>query len=330
MPVRLFAIFWSACTLIGVFFGAKSFIGGLQTYSFSETTGIVTNSTLKVDRDSDGATYRAEVMYKYTVQGQHFTGDRLRYGAMGTSDQKFTQGLVSRYKKNAKVSVYYDPSRPSEAVLEKGVSRQLPYLTIFFTPFVTIMIGLWLFVARGAKAAPGGVEVIEDQLTTRARLSHLPPHSVGLIALCAATFIATFAVALTAGVNAAPELVAAVWLLILSIVFGFYFWHRKKIASGRYDLVLDYAGSILTLPRMMGRKEEIRIPLRSIEAVSVEKIERSNDGSVIHRWIPTFLLKDGEAPQRLNEWPDRDNAESFAKWLGEKLGAPVVLPTSST
>ncbi len=327
--IGIFALFWTGCTLYFVQMICTGLLDGLQTYAYSETPGIVSSSAL----EAHGDTHSAEVKYEYTVQGRRFTGTRIRYGTMAVHDRAFMQGLSDRFKKNAPISVYYARSNPAEAVLEKGVEGSALFLPIIATPFVALTVGLWLFVALGIKnlqkdRPAGGAKVIENETMTIARLNRFPACFMALRALGVSSFVVAYAIGSVAGMNPPSTLVVSAWLLILSIVLGSYFWQRKLILSGRYDVALDCAGATLTLPKTLGRKEVVRIPLDSIEAVRVEMIDRTpeDDASftVNYVWVPTLQLKDGEEPKQVSDWRERDRAISFAKWLGGKLGKPVI------
>ena len=66
--------------------------------------------------------YWAEMKYSYLVEGVSFEGSRVDYGMESrSSKQTRADEIVALYPVGEEVLVYYDPSAPSEAVLEPGV-----------------------------------------------------------------------------------------------------------------------------------------------------------------------------------------------------------------
>lgn len=70
--------------------------------------------------DADGIEkYIAEVTYDYTVGGQTYAGDRLRFGAYAGARQKAQQD-VDRFRVGMPVEVRYAPRQPQTSTLEAG------------------------------------------------------------------------------------------------------------------------------------------------------------------------------------------------------------------
>ncbi|MES0022427.1 MULTISPECIES: DUF3592 domain-containing protein [unclassified Mesorhizobium] len=63
--------------------------------------------------------FKSRIVYSYGVAGQHYTSDRVTFGATVTASMP---GLVSgqgrSYAEGGKVDVHYDPANPASAVLE--------------------------------------------------------------------------------------------------------------------------------------------------------------------------------------------------------------------
>lgn len=76
--------------------------------------------------DEDGHTstsYYPHVEYSYTANGISYTGKQISFGGvLGRSNPSAAQDVVARYPLNAPVTVYYNPEKPSEAVLERALS----------------------------------------------------------------------------------------------------------------------------------------------------------------------------------------------------------------
>jgi hypothetical protein len=79
--------------------------------------------------------YDVEIYYDYNVGGIHYTGTRVAFGMnpawCGTTDghletkgrdaKEQAQGFVARYPPGQRVSVFYSPTHPEEALLEPGI-----------------------------------------------------------------------------------------------------------------------------------------------------------------------------------------------------------------
>ena len=59
------------------------------------------------------------VEYTYDVDGKTYKSMSISPDGMVTNDQQQAENIVARYPKGADVTVYYNPSNPSKACLEK-------------------------------------------------------------------------------------------------------------------------------------------------------------------------------------------------------------------
>ena len=86
------------------------------------TMGTVVNSYLERRSSSDGSTNYPVVQYSYQVGGQMYQSSKLAPGPEvgGTGAGK----VVARYPAGAQVLVFYDPQKPSDAVLERKAPAQ--------------------------------------------------------------------------------------------------------------------------------------------------------------------------------------------------------------
>jgi Protein of unknown function (DUF3592) len=74
-----------------------------------------------------------DIHYEYTVDNKQFTGNMVLFGGFSW---RSTRNLVAAYKPGQHVTVSYDPSTPSRAVLQPGVHiAQVIYSTIGLAAF---------------------------------------------------------------------------------------------------------------------------------------------------------------------------------------------------
>ena len=121
----------------------------LQTADSSKNwplaTGLIKHSEVVYQKndDSESGTYKAVVLYEYTVSGNKFSNDLVAYGENGSCDISHQNSIVNRYREGEEVNVYYSPQDPQESVLEPGIIGQtwiLPGAGFFFVCFGALML----------------------------------------------------------------------------------------------------------------------------------------------------------------------------------------------
>ncbi len=93
-------------------------------------------------------TFEPKVVYEYQSGGQPYQGERVSFGlTAGTSSPDWAAGIAAKYPEGSSVQVFYDPARPSEAVLEHSGAGGLKILTAVLTAVELLLIALvvlWL------------------------------------------------------------------------------------------------------------------------------------------------------------------------------------------
>lgn len=112
-----------------------------QASSWPSTLGTVTLSTIEMRRNNDGgSTPYPVVHYDYRVMSQPYQGNRVMPGlAVGGSGAR---KVVERYPAGAQVTVYYNPDKPSEALLERSMPGYLKWLWIILVILDVFLCGL--------------------------------------------------------------------------------------------------------------------------------------------------------------------------------------------
>ena len=115
-----------------------------------------------MDTDAEGYTsisYTPKVEYTYDVGDQVFTGEKLSFGfTTRYGNQTKAEAQLAHYPEGSQVTVYYDPSNPEEAVLERkptGTSTMLVLGIIFTIMGVCLACPLMVFVLTGALSTLG-------------------------------------------------------------------------------------------------------------------------------------------------------------------------------
>jgi hypothetical protein len=104
-----------------------------ESMSWPSVPGAVISSVLVTDTVGDIASFTPVVTYNYIVNGQVLQSDRVRFSSTRS------KRILTKYPKGSTVQVFYDPQRPSTAVLEKGGSTR-----VMMFVGVAVIAGSWL------------------------------------------------------------------------------------------------------------------------------------------------------------------------------------------
>ena len=126
----LFLAFFGGVIVASV---AVTMVRALATRSWTRTLGNVVDNRIVETQTSDELggvewRYQPQVWYEYSVGGETFTSTRIYVGendVVGFRYSRHAAKRLSRYPPGSPVTVYYDPHRPSRAVLEPGIDRRL-------------------------------------------------------------------------------------------------------------------------------------------------------------------------------------------------------------
>lgn len=119
--LRAFAGIFFVVGLVVLYFGIIQITKGRASAAWPAVAGVITHSEMDVNSDSDGTTYGADVSFSYQVKDTGYSSDKVSFGDFSSSDRRRARGILKQYPVGKKVSVHYDPAKPSEAVLEPGL-----------------------------------------------------------------------------------------------------------------------------------------------------------------------------------------------------------------
>jgi len=153
---RIFGLVWFIpmfVVLIPIFSIFRGYLRSRGAKGWPVTGGRVLHSSVQAShrRDSKGRTslvYEPAVVYEYLVDGQHFQSQRLSFNAVfGSSLPALAQRVVARFPPGSAVPVFYNPSNPSEAILEYSYSSFNAVLLVILLG-VEVMLGFaaWSFL----------------------------------------------------------------------------------------------------------------------------------------------------------------------------------------
>jgi len=111
-----------------------------KTWPTTEATVVSTEVEEKHEYDEDGdkhVYYYPRIHYDYRVEGQFYNGFKYKLLEASMSKRKAYE-IISNFMTGDKLTVYYNPEKPTESVLQPGEQK---YLYVF----LVIGIGLTAF-----------------------------------------------------------------------------------------------------------------------------------------------------------------------------------------
>jgi len=120
-----------------------SFISGCYLYikskdsmNWSKTNGFILDTKLykSVDGGASPISYKAQIKYSYTVEEKEYISKRIYFGGfLLDSSPSRSKKLLKKYPKGTTVDIYYNPLKPQQSVLQKGVHLDviLTFITVF-------------------------------------------------------------------------------------------------------------------------------------------------------------------------------------------------------
>jgi hypothetical protein len=316
--------FWSAITCVGLGIIVYGIAGQLRSLSFQTAEGTIDTVKMTENSSGDGGpTYGIKISYHYDADGRRYIGNRLRFrGWSGASS--VAKSLAERFGPGSKQPVYFNPAKPAEAVLIRGVQGQDLFLLLFITPFALVMLWIWLgayFLIREPSGF-SGLRVIDEGRIVRIAQSYSKAVAPVCVLLGLTSFLSIFVIGFFFG-GFDPSLTTAIvaWciVLVLPITAGATIW--RSVRRGDDDIAIDTVGKILTAPG------KLRMAFEKISRVEiVTRINRSPENGVRSRAFDVGLTYTDVGTThrlKLEEWDSETLARRFAAWLAEQLGVPV-------
>jgi len=119
---------------VGIALAAWGFINlstAMESRSWPTADGKITSSTVvkKVESYTDSnrrrktrTLYEAQVRYDYNVGGRSLIGGRITMADSSSSSETRAKKISKRYPPGSVCTVYYNPDKPEQAVLEAGIT----------------------------------------------------------------------------------------------------------------------------------------------------------------------------------------------------------------
>jgi len=312
---------WTA--LVGTFDCYIAYGVGMQLYAttYPTTDGVILES--KAEDTSDDTT-QLEVKYEYIVNGERLVGDVYRYDNMGSNDG-YAEEMAEKLSVGTQVIVYYNPSSPSDAVLNSGIDGGTLFFAFFMTPFNVIAIGS-IYILIGMLRRGGAPELIQVEHrsdsfgdTEHLRIIQTTP----LAAFAVSMFvISIFVIGFGFGFHAPTMLMVCWWLGMLVISIYVYFNVKAKIARGHYNLIINEFEKTISIPPHKKRKQRVVFQLSEVVKVRMNSHRYKNTEPDQVEYRAVMTAKEGgldESEYIINSYGDADTARAITEWLQERL-----------
>ncbi|UMB52697.1 DUF3592 domain-containing protein [Lutibacter sp. A64] len=110
------------------------------------TSGIVTYSDISQSISDGKKMYTAAINYEFLVNNKSYIGDRISLSSNNTSTSNIgkVKKTLQTYPVNSKVTVYYDPELPNNAVLKPGADFFIYFVK--YGPYCLGFIGVLMLL----------------------------------------------------------------------------------------------------------------------------------------------------------------------------------------
>ena len=199
---------------------------------------------------------------------------------------------------------------------------------MFMLPFNLAMIYFWIvgweiIARRWFRLPAAGAKVWDDGFCLRVRLPEVRPLLTGCVLTGVLAVASLVAVGLPYGPNPPMPIMLGAWGVVVAGGLLAYGCHHLKLAQGGSDLVIDYTNRSVSLPRILGRKEDVVIPLDKVTFVMIDEVFVRTAKSTTCYYAPTIVFTDRDNSTRFEKiakWLDESRAVELAAWLRKACG----------
>jgi hypothetical protein len=149
----LLSLFFSFFILIGlalIGWTIFSYRKAQEALSWPTASGKILSSALRHEKGGEISGYEPEILYKYQAYGVHHIADVIQFGGIPLSPKKEAQRIVEQYPIGREITVYFNPNKPAQAVLEPG---KIDWVTAVIG-VGCVVIGLMCLLRNGHGPSP--------------------------------------------------------------------------------------------------------------------------------------------------------------------------------
>jgi len=135
LPI-IFIVVGVVVLIIGINYAKES----LDSLRWSSVGGKVVSSEIAQSVSGRGEkriiNYDFKINYIYVVDGQEYSGWRVKFFNLGTGFKGYLKNVQNEYCVDQDIKVFYDPQNPKEAVLEPGIQIENAFFFVIGLMFV--------------------------------------------------------------------------------------------------------------------------------------------------------------------------------------------------
>ena len=316
-------LWWSLFTLL---FDSMIVFHTLKTWqarSYPSVSGEIIHSDVRRDAGNEGNSFRADVRFRYTVNGAEFTGQRLHFFGFHENNPVLIKGVIEHFPIGKQVEIFYNSDDPSDSALSRTLDGLPLFMLLLLTPFNLIMVGGWRWVARrvaGIRTLP----VRRDAEKWFVRQTNGQPLVVASIVAGAASVAAIIVVGFGGWADGLVSMTAT-WVGLLGLS-GLAYWHtRSLILREPPVLILDDAVEAITWPSS-DNAPAFSLPRSRLLGVEIDDSPQPDDDE--NAWDFSIMLsfngEQGQPTKRLVlKTTSGTEAAAIADWLEDWAGLPV-------
>ncbi|MCL1077088.1 DUF3592 domain-containing protein [Parashewanella spongiae] len=134
---------------VTIYYSIFSIGRAVRTFFFPSVMGKIIESDvvskvsdLNTEPNARKQVYQTEILYKYNVDGKAYTSNKLSWHELKSTIHSIHESELSDFEEGKLVKVYYNPKKPSVAVLKRG----LVFASFFNLLFLFLSIATVFFI----------------------------------------------------------------------------------------------------------------------------------------------------------------------------------------
>lgn len=325
--ITIFIVFWTLIvSLMNVMAVIVPVAQQIPTYWFESVQGIVKHSKVEVHRGDKSNTFSVDISYDYTVAQQTWTGDQLRYSPMN-SNGNYAKRFVADHPPGSLITVYFDPKKPEESVLIRGIEGSDLFTAFFFLPFNLILIAGWYLIAshvqywkrrttRGVRKCVSGIEKSSNNY---ANLILGSSWGAGLFVSIFMPIPIVLAVGFTTGSHPSIGVAITCWIVVLgtaSIVVSVF----PSSNPNRWNYsTLEMNERIVRVYRLGRSRPLAELPFDDVKSIKVHEIIDDKRGSDTTKEYDLQAIAPSVGELTLTSFRDLEEANRNAELIAGEL-----------
>src|SRR5262249_37572766 len=121
----------------------------------------IVSANVRSSSDSDGTTYRPDILYRYRFNNREYQSNRLGLGVqVSTGSSSSSHSWTNQFRTGTRATCYVDPNDPTFAALERGFT---PSLLMGLIPLAFVFFGFIGLRVTSRNRIGGATGMIQSQ-----------------------------------------------------------------------------------------------------------------------------------------------------------------------